>query len=156
MTTTQYKLQSGTFRVTKVFNNLPAAHRQWRHPGHCQYIHGHDWTFIISLKGTLVEGMVVDFGDFKPLREQLHHMFDHTMLVCEDDPCMDQFVNGIQNMVNLRVLKSVSAEGLAALVYTMTEEWLVQYGYSDRVQVASVICKEDEKNSAEFRGGENL
>ena len=29
------------FTSSKTYRNLPCAHRQWKHEGHCAYIHGY-------------------------------------------------------------------------------------------------------------------
>ena len=40
------------FTSSKTYKNLPCAHRQWKHEGHCAYIHGYsrEYTFYFEAK----------------------------------------------------------------------------------------------------------
>ena len=52
---------------TKRYDNLPFAHRQPNHEGHCSLIHGHNWSFEFEFKASKLDGngFVIDFGDLK-------------------------------------------------------------------------------------------
>ena len=48
----------------KTYSDIPFAHRQHLHDGHCALIHGHNWSFTVtfSCHETDLNGFVVDFG----------------------------------------------------------------------------------------------
>jgi 6-pyruvoyltetrahydropterin/6-carboxytetrahydropterin synthase len=59
-----------------------AAHRLPRHKGKCRDIHGHHWEIELACSGPVNKetGMVVDFGEFKSLRDWVDEKFDHKNL----------------------------------------------------------------------------
>lgn len=73
---------------TKAFYSYPCAHRQWRHEGNCALLHGYSraFRFVFGAKQRDKCGFVVDFGALKWLRDFLEEKFDHTLLICADDP----------------------------------------------------------------------
>lgn len=75
---------------SKTFADLPFAHRQHNHQGHCALIHGHNWSFQIVFGAARldVNQFVVDFGRLKWIREWLAHHFDHTLVLNQDDPAL--------------------------------------------------------------------
>ena len=81
------------FTSTKSFYNFPCAHRQYRHDGNCHVIHGYSrsFHFVFGIKSFTKEGFAVDYGDLKELKAHLEHMYDHTLVLDEDDPYMDKF-----------------------------------------------------------------
>ena len=68
---------SERYTSTKTYRNLPCAHRQWRHDGHCAYIHGYsrEYTFHFDAKSMDKHGWVVGFGDLKELEKYLTEMY---------------------------------------------------------------------------------
>ena len=64
---------SERYTSTKTYRNLPCAHRQWRHEGHCAYVHGYsrEYTFFFDAKSMDKHGWVVGFGDLKELQKYL-------------------------------------------------------------------------------------
>ena len=58
---------SEKYTSTKTYRNLPCAHRQWKHDGHCAYIHGYsrEYTFNFDAESMDQHGWVVGFGDLK-------------------------------------------------------------------------------------------
>ena len=64
---------SERYTSTKTYRNLPCAHRQWRHEGHCAYVHGYsrEYTFFFDAKSMDKHGWVVGFGDLKELEKYL-------------------------------------------------------------------------------------
>lgn len=144
-------------KIKKVFKDYPFAHRQPTHDGHCKLVHGHNWDFEIVLECDELDGngFVYDFGKFKWLRSWFEKMFDHTCLINEDDPELSLFkVLESQGLLDLRVVKSCSSEGLAELVY---EELRMRLsGDPDckqrGVKVSYVMVHEDVHNSAIYSG----
>jgi 6-pyruvoyl-tetrahydropterin synthase len=139
------------YTISKTFLGYPFAHRQPNHAGHCALIHGHNWDFTVELsapEGQLDENdFVYDFGKFAWLKEWLTYMFDHTCVINATDPLLENFKElDIQNLLNLRIVDSASAEGLAKLVY----EFIKTKDLGDNVELVSVTVHEDYKNSAKY------
>ena len=141
--------------ITKRYENLKAAHRQWRHPGHCKMVHGENWAFEVTFQSDTPDscGFVVDFGRLRALRDALEKMFDHTLLIDEDDPELMRFsLLSVDRLCDLRVVKSCSAEGLAELVYNLATQTIERDEdmRTRGVTVVKVVCFEDNKNSATY------
>ena len=138
------------YRSTKTYQYLPCAHRQWRDKGHCQYIHAYDRTVKIEFQCKELDDKhwVMDFGALKDVKDFLEDTFDHTLLINEDDPQLDYFREMDRlGLCKLRVLPNIGMEGSAKYIFDWVEEWLKKTT-AGRVQVYSVECRENEKNSA--------
>jgi 6-pyruvoyltetrahydropterin/6-carboxytetrahydropterin synthase len=138
------------FRSTKSFYYLPCAHRQWRDEGHCSYVHGYDRSVHLEFQCTeLDEKMwVMDFGGLKQIKAWLEDLFDHTLLINEDDPEMDFFVDmDRRGLCKLRVMPNIGMEGSAKYIFEYIDAWLNKET-AGRVQLYSAECRENEKNSA--------
>lgn len=147
------KLQK--FYSTKSFWNLPCAHRQWRHPGHCSKVHGYSRSFhflFLSTSGELDgTGFVMDFSELKELKAWLEEYFDHTLLLCEDDPLLPQFRDiESQGGAKIKTLPyGVSMEGTARFVYDTWAPKIREYS-NGNVELMRVEVKENDKNSGIF------
>lgn len=145
---------STIYKVRKRYSNLKAAHRQWRHPGHCAFVHGENWSFEIEFSSRALDAQnfVVDFGRLRPVSLWLDHMFDHTLLIDSDDPAVEAFKALEQaKLADVRFVQSASAEGLAQLVASGVQSMLDRGDletYGRAVWVSEVVCEEDSKNSA--------
>ena len=140
------------YRSTKRFDNLPCAHRQPKHAGHCRFIHGYSRAFKFYFEADALDEnhFVVDFSALKDLRKWLEHMFDHTMLINEDDPERELFEELHRREVcDLRVLPNVSMEATARYVFEHADR-LVREQTSGRARVVKVEVHENDKNSAEY------
>ena len=105
-----------SFTSMKTYRNLPCSHRQWRHDGHCAFIHGYSRSYTLRFAAAALDPnhFVVDFGTLKPLKAWLDHWFDHTCLINADDPELDLFRElHARGIVDLRVMPNVSMEGSA-------------------------------------------
>ena len=73
---------------SKTYRDIPFAHRQHRHDGHCALIHGHNWAIKLTFacRETDANGFVVDFGDLKYLKTWIAQNLDHACLFNESDP----------------------------------------------------------------------
>ena len=71
----------------KTYSDIPFAHRQHRHDGHCALIHGHNWAFTLTFACTAPDenGFVVDFGKLKFLRHWITTHLDHACVFNADD-----------------------------------------------------------------------
>ena len=78
---------------SKRFSGYPCCHRQWRHPGHCRFVHGYSRSFTVWFRSSQLDayGFVVDFSSLQPLETRLAAQFDHTFLVNADDPLLSQW-----------------------------------------------------------------
>jgi len=139
-----------TQTITKTYSNLKAAHRQWRHKGHCHYVHGENWTFHITFAANELDerGFIVDFGELKGLKEQMDKAFDHVLLIDHDDPELEFFEQmHIKELTDLRIVPSASAEGLCNFVFSMADQYIKDLT-DRRVWVEKVVTEEDSKNIA--------
>ena len=138
--------------ASKTFDNFPAAHRQPRHEGHCKLIHGHNWSFDFTFYAICLDdnGFVIDFGDLRDLRALLDSKFDHTLVVCADDPEMALFRSlEEKGLAKLTVVESASCEGLVKYTQKIANDFIVEKT-AGRVRVYKVVCYEDTKNRAEM------
>lgn len=133
---------------------LSCAYRQWAAQSHCQLLHGYSLGFVFDFAAEQLDdrGWVVDFGKggFGAIREWLHHMFDHTLLVAADDPSRAEFER-LQRLglAQVRIVPGVSAEALAAHVFEHAQS-LIEVATQGRCWVASVECREHGANGAVY------
>ena len=139
--------------ITKSWRDLPAAHRQPKHDGHCRLVHGHNWGFDVTIACEILDenGFVVDVGKLKSVRRRLEELFDHTLLINQDDGLLDRFREmDKEGLVKLVVVPNCGMEGLAAFVAGEIQ-YILDVEHMDRgVIVREVTCLEDSKNSATY------
>jgi len=153
----------GKYQSTKVFDGFSCVFRQWRADGtHCKYIHGYGVSFRVWFEGDLDErNWVWDFGGMKRAKGTINgmnpkawmdHMFDHTMIIAEDDPFIESFkLMGQAGAAQVRILPAVGAEKFAEYVYNKLQEFVNQET-EGRVKIARVEFMENGKNSAIYEG----
>ena len=150
----------GTFTSTKVFDGFSTCFRQWKaETTHCKYLHGYGVSFKLWFEGELDErNWVWDFGgmkrakgtiDGKSPKDWFDYMFDHTVVVAEDDPQLDKyFVKMDRNgTIQLRVVPATGAEKFAEFIYNKVNPFIMQET-DGRVKIAKVEFREHGKNSA--------
>jgi len=154
------------YQSTKVYDGFSTVFRQWRATGtHCSFLHGYAMSFKIIFEGELDEkNWVFDFGGMKRAESKIDgmnpkawfdYMFDHTTIIAQDDPYLSLFEQmDAQGTIQLRILPTVGAEKFAEYVYNKVNDF-VQIETSGRVKVISVEARENEKNSAIYRGEKN-
>ena len=92
----------GKHTSSKVFDGFSTVFRQWKaETTHCRFVHGYGISFKVYFEGELDHrNWVWDFGGMKRAKTQIDgkspkawmdHMFDHTMIIAEDDPWLDAF-----------------------------------------------------------------
>lgn len=146
------------YRSTKTYGHeigLACAFRQWRAESHCRLIHGYAlaFAFVFEAEELDVRNWVVDFGGLKDLRAILEDTFDHTLLVAEDDPHRAALLAlGDLGVARIVVVPKAGCEAFAEMVFQVTEQWLVDAGYGDRVRLVSVEVREHGANSALYLG----
>ncbi len=139
-------------KSTKSFKGFPCTHRQWKAESHCRFVHGYSREFHFEFEASELtqEGWVVDFGGLKEIKEWLNQTFDHTFLVSQDDPYLEQFKKMDKDgIIQLRVLPNPGMEGTAMYVYQEASKILRKL-YGNRAWISLVKVSENENNSAIF------
>jgi 6-pyruvoyltetrahydropterin/6-carboxytetrahydropterin synthase len=151
------------FQSTKVFDGFSTVFRQWRAKGtHCRFLHGYGVSFKVWFEGDLDErNWVWDFGGMKRAKGTIDgmtpkawmdHMFDHTLVVAEDDPELQSFRDmDSRGVVQLRIVPATGAERFAKFVYDKLNDF-VQEETNGRVRISKVEFMEHSKNSAIYQG----
>jgi len=134
---------------TKTYYNIPFAHRQPLHDGHCQYVHGHNWAirFTFLAKERDENGFVIDFGKLNFIKEWIDKMLDHSLLICENDNYVDYFKQHQSILWKLLIVPDASCEGLCDYIHEQFKR-AVTFETNGRVVIKSVEVFEDDKNSA--------
>jgi 6-pyruvoyltetrahydropterin/6-carboxytetrahydropterin synthase len=116
----------------------------------------------------------MDFGGLKEFKAWADYMFDHTLVIAEDDPMLAFFkeMNSIVNMgspnpestvpyergalCDLRIVPGVGCEMFAKLCYDKMAELLasgdMRYPINPTVKIKSVEVFEHGANSATYEG----
>ena len=142
------------FRSTKTYGHnegLSCCFRQWRAShSHCRLLHGYalSFHFVFASRALDERNWCFDFGGLKPVRAWLHHNFDHTALVAEDDPELAAFQDlADRGLIDMRVLPAVGCEATARYVYEFAGSF-VEEQTNGRVWLESVEVREHAGNSA--------
>jgi 6-pyruvoyltetrahydropterin/6-carboxytetrahydropterin synthase len=150
---------SNTFQSTKLFDGFSTCFRQWKAEGtHCKYLHGYGISFRVWFEGELdYRNWVWDFGGMKRAngridgmtpKEWMDYMFDHTVIVAEDDPMMHFFVEAEQlKLIQLRVIPATGAEKFAEFIYNKLNPFILKET-KNRVKITKVEFLEHNKNTA--------
>ena len=147
------------FQSTKLFDGFSTVFRQWKAEGtHCRFLHGYGVSFRVWFEGELDErNWVWDFGGMKRAKGTIDgmnpkawmdYMFDHTLIVAEDDPGISGFkVMDNLGIAQVRILPSVGAEQFAKYIFEKLNTF-VQEETNNRVKVVRVEFMEHNKNTA--------
>ena len=153
----------GKYQSTKLFDGFSCVFRQWRAEGtHCKYIHGYGVSFRVWFEGELDErNWVWDFGGMKRAKGTIDglnpkawmdYMFDHTMIIAEDDPFLESFkLMGQAGAAQVRILPAVGAEKFAEYIYSKLQAF-VSEETAGRVNVVRVEFLENGRNTAIYEG----
>ena len=149
----------GKFQSSKVFDGFSTVFRQWKaETTHCRFVHGYGISFKVYFEGDLDErNWVWDFGgmkraktkiDGKSPKEWMDYMFDHTLVVAEDDPYIQAFKQmESAGVAQVRVIPATGAEKFAEYIYTKLNKF-VDTETDGRVKVTKVKFMEHGKNAA--------
>lgn len=164
---------------TKTYGNdrgLSCCFRQWRSThSHCSLLHGYSIGIKLIFESDTLDdrNWVMDFGGLKQFKAWADHMFDHTMLIAEDDPYLDKFkelasigdcayyeqgmLNPVWNAIcDLRIVPAVGCEMFAKMAYDqmtkLLETGTLSYPVNPSVRVKSVEVFEHLGNSAIYEG----
>ena len=151
----------GKHRSTKVFDGFSTCFRQWKATTtHCQYLHGYGVSFKLYFEGELDQrNWVWDFGGMKRASTKIDHMapkqwmdymFDHTVILAEDDPQLPQFRQlDYEGVIQLRIIPATGAEKFAEYIYSKLNNFVHQET-EGRVRVTKVKFMEHGKNAAYY------
>ena len=151
----------GKFQSSKVFDGFSTVFRQWKaETTHCRFIHGYGISFKIYFEGDLDErNWVWDFGGMKRAKTQIegkspkeyfNFMFDHTLVIAEDDPWKEAFLQMEEaGVAQVRVIPATGAEKFAEYVFNKINEF-VKTETNNRVRVIKVKFMEHGKNAAYY------
>jgi 6-pyruvoyltetrahydropterin/6-carboxytetrahydropterin synthase len=168
------------FYSTKTYGNdrgLSCCFRQWRAShSHCSTLHGYSIGIKLIFECDTLDdkNWCMDFGGLKEFKAWSDSMFDHTLVVAEDDPMLDFFkhMNEIVDidskdhlsklphergaLCDLRIVPGVGCEMFAKMAYDKMAELLasgdMRYPINPTVRVKSVEVFEHGANSATYEG----
>lgn len=137
---------------SKVYADIPFAHRQSRHPGHCHFIHGHSWTFTVTFacREPDANGFIVDFGGLKFLKAWLDDNLDHACVFSECDPERERLLLAFPGLFKPFVVENASCEGIAKHVYHVFDD-MVRRETGGRAWVTELRLNEDSRNFTTYK-----
>jgi len=151
----------GKFQSSKVFDGFSTVFRQHSaEETHCRFLHGYGISFKVYFEGELDHrNWVWDFGGMKRAKTQIDgmspkewmdYMFDHTLVVAEDDPYLEGFkAMGVHGLAQTRVIPATGAEKFAEFIFNKLNEF-VNTETEGRVRVTKVKFMEHGKNAAYY------
>ena len=151
----------GKFQSSKVFDGFSTVFRQWKATTtHCRFVHGYGISFKVYFEGELDErNWVWDFGgmkraktliDGKQPKEYFDYMFDHTMIIAEDDPELKAFQQmDAAGVAQVRVIPATGAEKFAEYIFKKVNSFVLEET-EGRVRVIKVKFMEHGKNAAYY------
>ena len=151
----------GKFQSSKVFDGFSTVFRQWKaEDTHCRFLHGYGISFKVYFECELDHrNWVWDFGgmkraktqiDGKSPKEWMDYMFDHTVIVAEDDPGIKGFQTMDQlGVIQLRIIEATGAEKFSEYIYNKLNDF-VKTETEGRVRVTKVKFMEHGKNAAYY------
>lgn len=144
------------FTCKKTYADIPSAHRQHRHDGHCSQIHGHNWSFTFTFGCNELDecGFVVDFGKLKPIKNWIDENLDHACVFNHDDPLLEEIL-AINEKSGMKVYQPYivdlcSSEGLAKHLFEIMDP-KVREMTNGRAFLTEVEVVEDSRNSARYQ-----
>ena len=168
---------------TKTYGNdrgLSCCFRQWRSThSHCSLLHGYSIGIKLIFESETLDdrNWVMDFGGLKAFKEWSEHMFDHTLVIAQDDPHLAKFqalaslgLQEVGGVCDIRIVEAVGCEKFAELAYkTMNDiltayqqgsswthpdgrEFTARYPVGRGVKLRSVEVFEHNANSASYEG----
>ena len=151
----------GKFQSSKVFDGFSTVFRQWKaETTHCRFVHGYGISFKVYFEGELDDrNWVWDFGGMKRAKTLIDemqpkawmdYMFDHTMIIAEDDPELEAFKQmDVAGVAQVRIIEATGAEKFAEYIYNKLNRFVLTET-DDRVRVIKVKFMEHGKNAAYY------
>ena len=151
----------GKFQSSKVFDGFSTVFRQHSaKETHCRFIHGYSIAFKVYFEGDLDHrNWVWDFGGMKRAKNKIDgktpkawmdYMFDHTLIVADDDPFRNAFLEmGEAGVAQIRIIPATGAEKFAEYIYNKLNEFVIKET-DGRLKVSKVKFMEHGKNAAYY------
>jgi len=171
------------FYSTKTYGNdrgLSCCFRQWRAThSHCSTLHGYSIGIKLIFECETLDdkNWGMDFGGLKEFKAWADYMFDHTLVIAEDDPHVEFFrkmswmgempMSGVGAqpelepyqrgaLCDLRIVEGVGCEMFAKMAYDKMAELLdsgnMRYPINPNVRIKSAEVFEHGANSAIYEG----
>jgi 6-pyruvoyltetrahydropterin/6-carboxytetrahydropterin synthase len=136
----------------KSYRDIPFAHRQHLHDGHCALIHGHNWTITLTFACSEPDasGFVVDFGKLKYIKAWIDEHLDHACLFNQSDAEAARLLDNAGELFKAYILPNCSCEGLAQHLHGVFDA-MVREQSGGRAWITETEIQEDSKNSAAYR-----
>ena len=133
----------------KNYSDIPFAHRQHTHDGHCAFIHGHNWNITLTFACRAVDenGFVIDFGKLKYIKKWIDEHLDHACLFSENDVKARKILAAYGNLFKAYTLPNCSCEGIAQHLHEIFDP-MVRKKTNNRAWITTIEITEDTKNSA--------
>ena len=136
-----------------------AGHRIPDHKSQCRNLHGHRYTLLITLVGTVISqegqsnnGMVMDFSDVKALANaHLVDVWDHAFLVYAGDTAVRQFLDSLPGHKTVVLDCIPTVENLARVAFDILSGVFLDR-YSNGLALSKVTLYETPNCWAEVSG----
>ena len=150
------------YRSTKLFDGFSCCFRQWKaETTHCRFMHGYGVSFRVTFEGRLDHrNWVWDFGGMKRASTKIDglspkawmdYMFDHTVIIADDDPHKEEFLEmDTAGVAQIRVVPATGAEKFAEYIFHKLNNF-VKNETKERVRVVKVEFREHGKNAAIYK-----
>ena len=152
----------GKFYSTKTYGNdrgLSCCFRQWRAThSHCSLMHGYSIGIKLVFECDTLDdkNWCMDFGGLKEFKAWADHMFDHTLVIAQDDPEFQTFMLLDGKIADVRVVEGVGCEMFAKFCYNKKAELIekkdFRYPINPSVRIKSAEVFEHGANSAIYEG----
>ena len=151
----------GKFQSSKIFDGFSTVFRQHTaEETHCRFVHGYGISFKIYFEGELDNrNWVWDFGGMKRAKTLIDgmqpkawmdYMFDHTMVIAEDDPAINAFKQmETAGVAQVRIIPATGAEKFAEFIFNKVNPFVFEET-GGRVRVTKVKFMEHSKNAAYY------
>ena len=133
---------------SKIYAEIPFAHRQYLHGGHCARIHGHNWTIKLTFSCDAFDscGFVVDFGNLKYIKSWINEHLDHACVLAAADPARETIRALEPELFKLYEVENASCEGLSLHLWAIFSELLFKHEGA-RVWISQLDLFEDSHNA---------
>ena len=118
--------------------HFEAAHRQYGDTSKCGYLHGHNWAVDIYVDSDTIlpVGYIIDFKDLKEVID----VYDHKVLLKEDDPLCDVLEKAGQKVMRLPL--NPTCECLSLILIKDIAKVIPSF------QTIKIVVHENEKSNA--------
>ena len=125
------------FYSTKTYGNdrgLSCCFRQWRAThSHCSTLHGYSIGIKLIFECDTLDdkNWCMDFGGLKEFKAWADYMFDHTLVIAQDDPHLEKFqalaslgLNDVGGVCDIRIVEAVGCEKFSEVAFNTMQDIL--------------------------------